>query len=131
MMGAALLLGLIIGNGILKNLFMRVRPYELEGALRTAEQLLSHAPNDPSFPSGHSLACFECATVLMYRDKRFGIPALVLAVAVALSRIYLYIHFPTDVMAGAILGIIIGVLAIVIVNSVLKVLENKKGIHLD
>ncbi|MDD6094638.1 MAG: phosphatase PAP2 family protein [Clostridia bacterium] len=131
MMGAALLLGLIIGNGILKNVFMRVRPYELEGALRNAEQLLSHAPTDPSFPSGHSLACFECATVLMYRDKRFGIPALVLAVAVALSRIYLYIHFPTDVIAGAILGIIIGVLAIVIVNSVLKLLENKKGIHLD
>lgn len=130
MMGAALLLGLILGNGIAKNIFLRVRPYELEGALRTAEDIIASVPHDSSFPSGHSLACFECATVLLYRDRRFGIPALILAVAVALSRVYLYIHFPTDVMAGALLGIINGILAILIVNAVLKVLEEKKGISL-
>ena len=131
MMGAALLIGLILGNGVTKNIFLRVRPYDLEGALRSAEQLLSAAPHDTSFPSGHTLAAFECATVLMYRDKRFGIPALILAFAIAFSRLYLYIHFPTDVFAGIILGTLFGFLAIVIVNAVLKVLEDKKGIHLN
>ena len=126
MMGAALILGLIIGNGILKNVIGRVRPYYLEGALRTIDQLLVKAPSDASFPSGHTLASFECATVLMIRDRRFGIPALIIAVSVALSRLYLYIHFPTDVFAGAVLGIINGILGVIIVNAVWKAIENRK-----
>mgnify|MGYP002556227547 CR=1 FL=1 len=126
MMGAALILGLIIGNGILKNVIGRVRPYDLDGALRTIDQLLVKAPSDASSPSGHTLASFECATVLMIRDRRFGIPALIIAVSVALSRLYLYIHFPTDVFAGALLGIINGILGVIIVNAVWKAIENRK-----
>ncbi len=126
MMGAALILGLIIGNGILKNVFGRVRPYALDDAMRTIDQLLVKAPSDASFPSGHTLASFEASVVLMIRDKRFGIPALIIAVCVALSRLYLYIHFPTDVIAGAILGIINAFLGVLIVNTIWKAVENKK-----
>lgn len=126
MMGAALVLGLIIGNGILKNVFGRIRPYALDDAMRTIDQLLVKAPSDASFPSGHTLASFEASVVLMIRDKRFGIPALIIAVCVALSRLYLYIHFPTDVIAGAILGTINAILGVLIVNTVWKAIEAKK-----
>lgn len=126
MMGAALILGLIIGNGVLKNVFGRVRPYALDDAMRSIDQLLVKAPSDASFPSGHTLASFEASVVLMIRDKRFGIPALIIAMCVALSRLYLYIHFPTDVIAGAILGTANAVLAILIVNTAWKAIEARK-----
>ncbi len=118
MMGAALVLGVIFGNGILKNLFQRVRPFDLENAL--VQVPIIAKPGDWSFPSGHTLASFEAATVLMIRDKRFGIPALILAVLIAFSRLYLYVHFPSDVIAGALLGILFGCLGVWIVNKVWK-----------
>ncbi len=109
MMGAALLIGVIFGNGILKNVIARTRPYDLPGV---EIELLVERLSDFSFPSGHTLASFECATVLMCRDRRFGIPALVLAVLIALSRLYLFVHFPSDVIGGALLGAAIGLLAV-------------------
>ena len=103
----ALITGLIIGNLILKNLVGRARPYEFNEGVEILVARLS----DYSFPSGHTLASFEAATVLLIRDKRLGIPALVLAVAIAFSRLYLYVHYPTDVLAGIILGVLIGIFA--------------------
>ena len=123
MMGAALVLGLILGNGVLKNLFQRVRPYDLENAL--VQVPLIAKPGDWSFPSGHTLASFEAATVLMIRDKRFGIPALILACLIAFSRLYLYVHFPSDVLAGAILGIFFGFLGVLIVGKIAKAVEKE------
>ena len=82
MMGTALLLGLIIGNLILKNAVARTRPYDVNTAMQA--ELLVKTLSDFSFPSGHTLASFEAATVLMIRDKRFGIPALILAILIAL-----------------------------------------------
>lgn len=103
----ALITGLIIGNLILKNLVGRIRPYEFNEGVEILVARLS----DYSFPSGHTLASFEAATVLLIRDKRLGVPALVLAVAIAFSRLYLYVHYPTDVLAGIILGVLIGIFA--------------------
>ena len=123
MIGAALILGLIFGNGILKNLFQRVRPYDLEEAL--VQTPLIEKPSDWSFPSGHTLASFEAATVLMIRDKRFGIPALVLAFLIAFSRLYLYVHFPSDVLAGVLLGVLFGCLGVWIVNAIWKRVEKE------
>lgn len=104
-MGIALLLGLIIGNGILKNVIGRIRPYDLNPAFPLLVERLS----DFSFPSGHTLASFEASVAIFIRNRRFGIAAIILAVLVALSRLYLYVHFPTDVIAGAILGIIFAI----------------------
>ena len=129
MMGASLALGLILGNGLLKNLFGRVRPFDLDGAygsMMTVDDLLVSKPGDKSFPSGHTLACFECAFVLLYRDKRFGIPALAIAVAVGFSRLYLYLHYPTDIFGGILLGLFNAVLAVIIVNAVFKAIEKKR-----
>lgn len=104
-MGIALLLGLIIGNGILKNVVGRIRPYDLN----TAFPLLVDRLSDFSFPSGHTLASFEASVAIFIRNRRFGTAALILAVLVALSRLYLYVHFPSDVIAGAILGTVFAI----------------------
>ena len=108
--------GLLIGNGLLKNLVARPRPCWIN----TDISLLIAMPEDYSFPSGHTLHCFIAATVLMHYDKRLGIPAFVLAILVAFSRLYLYVHFPTDVLAGAVLGIGIGLLAVWVAEKIRK-----------
>ncbi len=130
MMGVALILGLAFGNGILKNLFARVRPYDLESALVTVP--IIDKPHDFSFPSGHTLASFEAASVLLItRKQHFGwklaAPALVLAILIAFSRLYLYVHFPTDILGGLLLGCIFGFCGVVIVNAIEKRFFAKKA----
>lgn len=121
MMGLALLIGVIIGNVVLKNIIGRTRPYDITGVM-----LIVRSLPDYSFPSGHSLAVFEIAGVLMVRDRKFGIPALVIAFIVAFSRIYLYLHHPSDVIGGALLGLLFAFISIVTVNAVLKKLAKTK-----
>jgi undecaprenyl-diphosphatase len=62
-------------------------------------------PHDFSFPSGHTIASFEAATALALHNKKLGIPALILAGLIAFSRLYLYVHYPTDVIVSIFLGI--------------------------
>ena len=111
----ALLCDVLMVNVALKHIFMRPRPYELR------EVLLSiTAPTDTSFPSGHTAASFAsaCALMMMGRvcpsvknfSRALGIPALVLATLIAFSRVYLYVHFPTDVLGGLVCGITCGFL---------------------
>lgn len=117
MMGVSLILGLLIGNLALKLLIGRLRPFQVDEGI----SLLIQPPGDTSFPSGHTLAFFGGATVLMMQDRRLGIPAMILAVLVGFSRLYLQVHFPTDVLFGILLGIFNGFLAVKIVNKTLPV----------
>lgn len=117
-MGVAMLLGLIIGNGILKNLFMRTRPYDLANPVVRKSHLLIDAPTDYSFPSGHTLASFEAATALFKDHTVYGFAAFVLALLIGFSRIYLQVHYPSDVLGGAILGFLLGLLGSTIVRAV-------------
>lgn len=97
----ALLLSLLFNNMFLKNVIARVRPYEvIEGLLP-----LIPGPRDFSFPSGHTASSFAAA-VSIYRNmpKKFGICALILAGLIALSRLYLGVHYPTDVLGGIAFG---------------------------
>lgn len=96
----AIVLGAIIGNLGLKPLFDRLRPCDIMGFT-----LLSSCPPDPSFPSGHTTASFASAAVLWFRRSVFFWPALVFAALIAFSRLYLFVHFPTDVLAGIVLGL--------------------------
>lgn len=133
-MGVALLLGLILGNGVLKNVIGRVRPYNLDGAYGSiigVDDLLVGQPGDKSFPSGHTLGSFEAALAMLYYDRRFGIPAVVLAAMIAFSRMYLYLHYPTDIMGGVVLAVINVILAVLIVNAVYRYFENKKKLKLN
>ena len=101
-MGIALLMGLVVCNLTLKPLCARIRPYDFYGQ---AMQLLVATPHDFSFPSGHTIASFEAATALAIHNKKLGIPALILAGLIAFSRLYLYVHYPTDVIVSIGLGI--------------------------
>ena len=112
----ALIFSVIVCNLILKNAVGRIRPYELAGIT----ELLVDLPWDASFPSGHSSAGFASATVLLLNRHRLRWPVLVLATLIALSRLYLYVHFPTDVLAGILIGILCGFLAAVVWRKLVR-----------
>lgn len=103
-------------NFILKPLAARIRPFDTN----TAVQLLISPPKDFSFPSGHTGAAFAAASALFFSKNRLWIAALVLAILIAFSRLYLYVHYPTDVLGGALLGILSGWLGYMIVRLVKK-----------
>lgn len=98
--------GVIIGNVLLKNLIARERPCWINETV----QMLISTPQDYSFPSGHTLSSFVAATIIMHSDRRMGIAAYILAAMIAFSRLYLYVHFPTDVLAGALIGSALGLI---------------------
>ena len=102
----ALILDLLLCNILLKPLVARPRPY----VLREIE-LLIEAPADYSFPSGHAAAAFTAAAALTLRRSRLTVPVLILALIVSFSRLYLYVHYPTDVLAGIALGCLCGLMA--------------------
>lgn len=115
----ALLFYLVAGDMILKPLFARPRPCDLNPLV----QLLVARPNSHSFPSGHTSSAFAAAGALFFQNRRLGIPALVLAAFIGFTRLYLYVHFPTDVLAGVLLGLALGAAASALVN----VLEKKRS----
>ncbi len=101
----ALLVGLVVCNLTLKPLVARIRPFDYQLAHFGKEiSLLIPAPTDYSFPSGHTNASFAAATALLLHNRKMGIPAMILAVLIAFSRLYLYVHYPTDVLAAVVLG---------------------------
>lgn len=97
----------LIGNLFLKNVIARNRPCWIED-----HTMLIAMPTDFSFPSGHTMVSFAAATVLWHWNRKVGIAAYLLAAVIAFSRLYLFVHFPSDVFAGAVIGILIGIAAI-------------------
>lgn len=126
-MGAALILGLLVCNVTLKPLTARIRPYDYQlQHFNVTIKLLIDAQHDFSFPSGHTIASFEAATVLMLHSKKAGIGALVLACLIAFSRLYLYVHYPTDVLVSVVLGIAFGFLGNWLVQKGFDAYERRK-----
>lgn len=125
-MGAALVIGLLVCNATLKPLVARIRPYDYQlEHFGVTIKLLIEAQHDFSFPSGHTIASFEAATVLLIHSKKAGIPAMILACLIAFSRLYLYVHYPTDVIASVILGICFGILGNWLVQKAFSLYENR------
>ena len=91
----------VVCNLWLKPMVARTRPYDLLGY-----EILVRRLGDYSFPSGHTSASFAAATALYAIDRRWGTAAYILAVLIGFSRLYLGVHFPTDVLAGAVIGIL-------------------------
>ena len=128
-MGVSLLIGLLVCNVLLKPLVGRIRPYDyqLEHFGKTI-QLLVAAQHDFSFPSGHTIASFEAATAILLHNRKLGIVAMILAVLISFSRLYLYVHYPTDVLTSVVLGIGIAFLGTFLVKKGYQIYESKKKI---
>ena len=102
----------------------RVRPYDANPLLMP----LIQRPTDFSFPSGHAASSFACAGVMWHKlPRRAGVPVLILAILISFSRLYIGVHYPTDVLAGAISGLLISFLAIRTVQGIRKLREKKKS----
>ena len=99
----ALVFDLLCCNILLKPLVARARPYTYRDL-----QLLIPPLKDYSFPSGHTAASFAATSALFFRKNRLWIPALVLSVLLGFSRLYLYVHFPSDVLGGGLVGAVAG-----------------------
>lgn len=122
-LAAALCVDVILCNGILKNLFGRIRPCDVN----TSIQLLIPRPDDFSFPSGHTAVSFTAVAALMMAGKqKLWKPALVLAVLIAFSRLYLYVHYPTDILGGMIVGTVAGTIGYLTVEKLEQWKENER-----
>ena len=117
----SLVINLVLVNIIVKPNVARIRPFDLVEGVK----LIIEAPKDFSFPSGHTSASFASALALFYHNKKWGIWAFALAILIGFSRLYLYVHYPTDVVAGALFGIISAMLAHGIIKNY-KVKYNEK-----
>lgn len=96
-------MGVIFGNLLLKHIFSRPRPFQVD----KTKELIIKAPQDYSFPSGHTLASVISACVLINTNALFGTIAIILCLLILFSRMYLFVHYPSDIAGGIILGIII------------------------
>lgn len=100
---------LLINNELLKRLVARTRPFD---AFLDLKPLVGR-PGGDSFPSGHTGAAFAFSWVVFRtQPKKYGIPALVLAALMGISRLYVGVHYPTDVLGGMLTGIVIGELMV-------------------
>lgn len=99
-----LLFYLVVGHFGLKPLFARPRPCDVS----TAFIMLVERPHGWSFPSGHTTSAFAAATAILFVKNRLGRSAVALSAVIALTRLYLYVHYPTDVLAGAAIGTALG-----------------------
>lgn len=125
-MGLQLLLSMlctfILGNLILKNIFARPRPCDID----TAVTLLLSRPHGHSFPSGHSINSMVAAVALFLNNKKIGIPAVIIAALIGFSRMYLFVHFPTDVLGGFLIAVLVALAVDYGFRQMqIKVLKNK------
>lgn len=109
----ALIIFSVLGLLILKPIIARPRPFIAQGV-----DILIKEPMGFSFPSGHTGSSFAAASVIYFYNKKKGLLALILATLIAFSRMYLFVHYPSDIVGGLILGIISSRIAIKITNEI-------------
>ena len=109
----AMLCTFIVGNLFLKNVIARPRPCAIDPSIA----LLIPYPSEFSFPSGHSMNGMTAAVSLFLHNKKIGIPAIVLAVLIGFSRMYHFVHFPTDVLAGFLVGMTMAIIVKIVLDK--------------
>lgn len=127
----AVIVGTLLTNLILKDLFARPRPfnYYADDPVYMAwyQAAGSHFEKSFSFPSGHTTAAFEMGIALFLAlNKKYSWICPVFATFVGLSRIYLMVHYPTDVIGGVIVGTIAGVAGYFIMKAIMKATDKTK-----
>lgn len=132
----ALIVMLLCNDLFLKEFFARPRPFNLfdtdpekyaEWGTRYIFPELVHKPSSYSFPSGHTSSAFAAAIALLWHNRKFGIPVTIFAALIGFSRIYVEVHYCTDVIAGVISGTICALIAVLIVKFLFPVVD--KGIN--
>ncbi|MDU0939326.1 MAG: phosphatase PAP2 family protein [Clostridiales bacterium] len=103
---------ILITNVTLKNLVARIRPYDLTNAIVP----IVERPDDFSFPSGHTCSSFAVSLILLRYDKRIGVPAVIFSSLIAFSRLYLGVHYPTDVIAGFLVAFVVSFIVCLIMK---------------
>lgn len=118
----ALLFSLIIGNLTLKPLIARPRP-----SWRNPDVILQISnPTDYSFPSGHTLSSFAAAFGAFLWNRKWGFMLLFVAVLMGITRLYFYVHYPTDVLGGAGIGLVLGAFSYSIVKKMWRRWEERR-----
>lgn len=128
-LAAALICTMLINDIIFKPLISRPRPFNLElwRDWFVYPEIIPR-PSSFSFPSGHTSSSFASATALVaLKKKSVYIPAFILASLIAFSRIYLHVHYCTDVLFGIIAGIAYGLIAMCVVYYILKLINKRKN----
>ena len=108
---------------MIKNIVCRTRPFDSVNAIQNFRDVGGY-----SFPSGHTLSSVIGATVLTKANAKFGLAAIPLAALIAFSRLYLYVHYPTDILGAAVLGVAIGLLVCAAGGWVITALTEKGSI---
>lgn len=119
----ALVFCLLTGNAFLKNVVARPRPCWRHPEI----EMLIRIPRDYSFPSGHTMSSFAAAVGVYLWNKKWGIAALAGAVVIAVSRMYFYVHYPTDILAGALIGILLALVSRWMVDKGIEYTRNRNG----
>lgn len=107
---ASVILAYIIVDVVLKPIVCRERPFAVEDL-----EVLGAIPTTWSFPSGHTASAFAGAVSILLIDRKAGAVATAFAILVGISRLYLCVHWPTDVLAGAVIGILSAVAVYMII----------------
>ncbi|MBK1812455.1 phosphatase PAP2 family protein [Clostridium sp. YIM B02505] len=118
----AIILGALFGEVIIKNIVQRGRPFTHVPGM----ELLIKKPNSYSFPSGHTTASFAAAGILSYCFRTYSVAFYLLAALIAFSRLYLYVHYPSDVLGGIVLGSLSCLLTIYIFRKYINKQKNYK-----
>ena len=127
----SLVLGFVFNDFVLKNIFARERPFivhpEFVDFLKSIKYDL---PSGFSLPSGHAYSSFNCAVVITCFHKKLGYIVLPLAFLIAISRIFLCVHYPTDVLLGAMLGIITAIVVVFVYRKIDKKIKGKQRVKI-
>ena len=118
---------MLFGELLIKHIVARPRPFVVNGAI----DLIIKAPSGFSFPSSHAAVCFAVATAIFLFHKRLGIIAYIYAALVAFSRMYLYVHYPSDILGGIALGIACGAGAVALVKLICKKIDKHKELKAE
>lgn len=110
---------MLLGDRIIKPLVGRPRPFHRFPELMP----LIPKPGSYSFPSGHTMTAFAAATVLYYYDRRLGMAGYILSFLIAFSRVYLMVHYPSDILGGILFGILTSAALIQGINKIYQTLE--------
>jgi len=118
-----LIIATIVGEGIVKHIVRRIRPCNKQNNV----SLFSLKPISYSFPSGHTVSSFAAAEILSMQFTQYKFIFIGIALLIALSRLYLNVHYPTDVIAGIVIGVLCAKVTFIVLQS--GYIQNLVGLY--